>query len=366
MDCAIMSDLVKSLLVVCALVMATASSPAHAQFREDKTIQDSIEVLNEIMSIPAQGIPRKMLDDAQAVAIIPRVIKGSFVVGARRGNGVVMVRDDNGQWSAPTFISLTGGNIGWQAGIQSTDVVLVFKTRKSVEGLLSGKMTLGADAAVAAGPVGRQAAAATDVNLGTQIYSYSRSRGLFVGVALDGSVIRLDPMSNAAYYRPTSTGAPAAIPPRAEQLAQQVIQYVEGPTATPVAGDTRPPAQQAGWKPPSLQQPHSMAEVDHLRDELAKLAPELYELLDANWQQYLGLPAQVFQGNGHPSADQLSQSLSRFESVRQDPRYATLANHPKFQSTYGLLKHYYQDLSQTSEQLNLPAPPRGPGGIQLP
>ena len=360
-----MSDLWKSLLVVCFLVTATVSSPANAQFREDKTIQDSIEVLNEIMSIRAQGIPRKMLADAQAVAIIPRVIKGSFVVGARRGNGVVMVRDENGQWSAPTFITLTGGNIGWQAGIQSTDVVLVFKTRKSVEGLLSGKMTLGADAAVAAGPIGRQAAAATDTNLGTQIYSYSRSRGLFVGVALDGSVIKLDPMSNAAYYRPTATGA-AAIPPRAEQLAQQVIQYVEAPAVIPVAGEPSPPAQQAGWKPPTLTQPDAMAEVDHLRYELSKLSPELYELLDENWQQYLGLPAQVFHGNGHPTPDQLSQCVGRFETVQRDPRYATLANHPKFQSTYGLLKHYYQDLSQTSQQLNLPAPPKGIGGIQLP
>ncbi len=209
-------------------------------------MRESFVVLNEIMAIPVNGIPLNMLSDAQAVAIIPNVIKGSFVIGARHGNGVVMIRDENGGWHAPVFISLTGGNIGWQVGVQATDVVLVFKTRKSVEGLLTGRMTLGADAAVAAGPVGRQAAAATDSGLGAQIYSYSRSRGLFAGVSFDGSVIRTDTIANAAYYRAATPGGPVIIPAAAQQLGDLVIRYTQNNVVTnqvPVANQT--PVRQA-------------------------------------------------------------------------------------------------------------------------
>jgi hypothetical protein len=273
-----------------------------------------------------------------------------------------MVRDVNGGWHAPVFISLTGGNIGWQIGVQSTDVVLVFKTRKSVEGLLSGRMTLGADAAVAAGPVGRQAAAATDTNLGAQIYSYSRSRGLFAGVSFDGSVIRLDQIRNATYYRAATPGGPVIVPPNAEQLAMQVIRF----TGNATQGATQVPIQQASTVRGQqiLAQQHSMQEVDHLRDQLARLAPEMYELLDVNWQQFLGLPAQIFQGHGHPDPAILNQCLANYEIVRTDPRYASLANQPEFQSTYGLLKHYIQVLSNNEQRLNLPAPPTSGAGIR--
>ena len=347
---------------ICFGLLVLNCSTAAGQFKEERTIQDSIAVLNEIMAIPATGIPQSMLKDAQAVAIIPGVIKGSFVVGARHGNGVVLVRDQNGGWHAPVFISLTGGNIGWQIGVQSTDVVLVFKTRRSVAGLLSGRMTLGADAAVAAGPVGRQATAATDTNLGAQIYSYSRSRGLFAGVSFDGSVIRVDQMSNATYYQAATPGGPVAVPPNAQQLAMMVIQYtgnsVPEPTPIMAVQASATSGQQI------LAQQYSLQEADHLRDQLARLAPEFYKLLDVNWQQYLGLPAQVFQGNGHPDLEMLNQCLSHFETVRNDPRYAALANQPEFQSTYGLLKHYIQVLFSTEQPLNLPPPPSSGFGGQ--
>lgn len=346
----------------CFVFLISICTVTNGQMREDKTVQDSITVLNEIMAVPANGIPQSMLNDAQAVAIIPGVLKGSFVVGARHGNGVVMVRDANSGWHAPVFISLTGGNIGWQIGVQSTDVVLVFKTRKSVEGLLSGKMTLGADAAVAAGPVGRQAAAATDTNLGAQIYSYSRSRGLFAGVSFDGSVIRLDKIRNATYYQAATPGGPVIVPPNAEKLATQVIQ-ITGGTGQRVA---QAPVQQASAVRGQqiLAQQHSMQEVDHLRDQLARLAPEMYELLDANWQQFLGLPAQIFQGQGHPDPAALNKCLANYEIVRTDPRYASLAKQPEFQSTYGLLQHYIQVLSNSEQLLNLPEPPTNVSGIR--
>ena len=136
---------------ICIGILMSQCALVSGQYKEEQTVNESIGVLNEIMSIPAKGIPRSMLHDAQAVAIFPGVVKASFVVGARRGNGVIMIRDDKGGWHAPVFASLTGGNIGWQAGVQSTDVVLVCKTRKSVSGLLSGRITLGADAGIAAG-----------------------------------------------------------------------------------------------------------------------------------------------------------------------------------------------------------------------
>ena len=347
---------------ICFGFLLLSCSTAAGQYKEDKTIQDSISVLNEIMAIPVNGIPQSMLRDAQAVAIIPGVLKGSFVVGARHGNGVALVRDEFGGWHAPVFISLTGGNIGWQIGVQSTDVILVFKTRKSVDGLLSGRMTLGADAAVAAGPVGRQATAATDSNLGAQIYSYSRSRGLFAGVSFDGSVIRVNPMSNASYYRAATPGGPVVVPPNAQQLAMQVIRFA----GNSAPATTRVPAVQAAatTNQQILAQQHSLQEVDHLRDQLARIAPEMYELLDVNWQQFLGLPAQVFQVNGHPAPDALLRSLANFETVRSDPRYSTLANQPQFQSTYGLLKHYIEVLSDSQQPLNLPAPPTTGAGIR--
>ena len=134
------------------------------------------------MAIPGRQIPETLLAEAQGIAIVPNVIKVGFVAGIRWGHGVVMVRDAEGEWSLPQFVTLTGGSVGWQAGVQGTDVVLVFLTKKSVEGLWRGKFTIGADASVAAGPVGHDAAAATDARLRAEILSYSRSRGLFIGL----------------------------------------------------------------------------------------------------------------------------------------------------------------------------------------
>ena len=137
----------------------------------------------------------------EMIAIIPHVIKAGFVVAGSGGHGLVMARNADGKWSDPVFLNFGGGSVGFQAGVESTDVVLVFRERKSLDRLLEGKgkLTLGVDAGVAAGPVGRQAAAGTDAKLQTGILSYSRSRGLFVGVALDESVLNPDAHSNATF-----------------------------------------------------------------------------------------------------------------------------------------------------------------------
>jgi lipid-binding SYLF domain-containing protein len=355
-------------IVSCFAFLVTAFSllvvPCSAQSREDRTVQEANTVLNEIIAIPNDGIPREMLNNAHAVAIIPRVIKGSFVVGARHGNGVLLVRDTTGAWHAPVFVELTGGNIGWQVGVQSTDIVLVFKTPQSVSGLLNGKFTIGADAAVAAGPVGRQAGAATDSRLNAEIFSYSRSRGLFAGVALDGSVIKVESDRNAAYYQPVVAGGPVTVPQAAQQLATTLLQYsgtYTGPKPLAADAGTQPAAQAAsGATTPARPAGFTQDQVSAARDNLARSSRELNTQLPAEWQTYLAFPSEVYQGNGNASPEQLKAALERFSAVRQDPRYTSLANNPKFQATYSQLQQYSQLISQTSGTINLPPPPGSP------
>ncbi len=159
------------------------------------------QVLDELRNGRDQYVPEKLLERAYAIAIIPDMTKIAFFAGGRRGHGVLVVRDKNGRFTSPVFITMTGGSFGWQWGVQSTDIMLVFTTRRGVEGITGGKMTLGADASVAAGPVGRSASASTDTSFKAEVYSYSRSRGVFAGLALDGTALTIDDDANAAFYR---------------------------------------------------------------------------------------------------------------------------------------------------------------------
>ncbi|HEY8503487.1 MAG TPA: lipid-binding SYLF domain-containing protein [Gemmataceae bacterium] len=188
-----------------AVLALAAAAPAGAgplRPHEAATVADALAVVEENARAREGGIPAEMLAEAEGVAIIPGVIKGGFVFGGSRGQGVVMLRAADGTWSNPVFVTLTGGSVGLQAGISSTDLVLLFRARRSVERFLHdrGKLTLGGDAAVAAGPLGRQASAATDAQLRAEIYSYSRSRGLFGGVSLGGNVIRINRDANELFY----------------------------------------------------------------------------------------------------------------------------------------------------------------------
>ena len=176
------------------------ASAAMCGEHEAERANNAVRVLKEIMMAPDKRVPSDLLTNAYAVAVIPDVIKAGFVIGGRHGLGVIAVKASDGTWSNPSFISMTGGSIGFQAGVQSTDVVLVFRTQRGIDSIVHGKFTLGADASVAAGPVGRDAHAATDAQLKAEIYSYSRSRGLFAGVALDGSVLAIDNDANQAVY----------------------------------------------------------------------------------------------------------------------------------------------------------------------
>jgi len=181
-------------------LLCLACNAVKAGTKEVEKVEEATEVLTELMAIPEKGIAPSLLHNAYGVAVIPAVVKASFVVGGRYGWGVLVVREKDGGWTNPSFVSLTGGSVGYQIGAQSTDVILVFKSRKSINGIITGKFTLGVDAAIAAGAVGRQAEAATDLQLKAEIYSYSRSRGLFAGVALEGAALQIDHKSNVAFY----------------------------------------------------------------------------------------------------------------------------------------------------------------------
>jgi len=191
----------KSRLVAIAFALLTMTTlTAQAGEEENKRAENSIRVLKEIMMAPDSSIPKDLLQKAHAIAVIPDVVKAGLVVGGRHGDGLISVKTRDGTWSNPSFIGLTGGSIGFQAGVSSTDVILVFRTERGVDSIVHGKFTLGADASAAAGPVGRTAQASTDAQLRAEIYSYSRSRGLFAGAALDGSVIAIDNDANQSVY----------------------------------------------------------------------------------------------------------------------------------------------------------------------
>jgi len=246
----VMSDTLKQSLrkfVVLTLTLLLAVT-AVAATREERRVADAADVLDQLLRIPEKAIPPALLSRAYAVAVIPNVVKVGFGVGARRGHGILVVRQDDKSWSNPAFITMTGGSIGWQLGAQSTDVILVFRTRKGVEDIANGKLTLGADASVAAGPVGRHTGVATDITFQAEVVSYSRSRGLFAGVAFEGAGITMDRQANAAFYASPDMSPEkifASSPNIAPDIANDFVQILTAQTARlPTA-----PGMQAGSGP---------------------------------------------------------------------------------------------------------------------
>ena len=300
------------------------------------------------MATPAAGIPRQLLSKAQAMVIVPQMKGGAFIVGIRKGRGVLVVREASGAWRAPQFVEMTGGSVGWQAGVQSSDVILVFRSRKSLDNLMEGKLTIGADASVAAGPVGRQVAAATDLDLSAEIYSYSRSRGAFVGVAIDGTVLRSDPQASARYYR-----QPNAMPAEAGRLIGQLAAY-SGATMATETSLTSPAT------------PGSTVLGNHRN--LIEAAEQLFLQLDAAWREHLALPQELYQATPNEAElfAGLEACLQRYEAVAANPRYSALTTRPEFQQVLALLR----DASQPPpvDAVTLPPPPSGaqPSGPQFP
>jgi lipid-binding SYLF domain-containing protein len=232
---------------------------AHAGPRQDARLQTAAKVLDELRQSPDQNVPAWLLDRAYAVAVVPQVIKVGLTIGGRYGKGAMIVRREDGSWSNPVFINLAGGSFGFQVGVQSTDIVLVFMSKASTEGIVGGKVTLGADASVAAGPVGRQTSAATDIGLNAQVYSYSRASGLFAGVALDGSALTIDHDSNADFYSRPGILASEIIAmnaPQAPDPGQQFLAAITRSTPVVQAG-TAAPAAEAGAVPANQPAPGS-------------------------------------------------------------------------------------------------------------
>jgi lipid-binding SYLF domain-containing protein len=173
---------------------------------EAKRISEAVAVFSEIMGAGDSAIPSAILDKAEGIAVFPSTIKAGLVVGGQRGRGILSARGQSGTWSAPAFLTLTGGSFGLQIGAQAADLVLVIMNRRGLENLVRNQFKVGADAGVAAGPVGRDAQASTDIQMRAQILSYSRARGVFAGVTINGSTIRQDRDANARFYgRPYET-----------------------------------------------------------------------------------------------------------------------------------------------------------------
>jgi lipid-binding SYLF domain-containing protein len=235
--------------LLATLALVAGSVDAQASATTDKRLDDSRRVFESFSNLTEQAIPSWLLERAYGVVVVPRVIKGALIIGGRGGKGVMAVRNPDGTWSSPVFVTLAGANIGFQWGVQSTDLVLVLMSRKSVEGIAGGKVTLGADASVAAGPIGRSAAAATDATLKAQVLAYARNEGIFAGVSIDGSVIAIDDKSNASAYGVSGIlasqileGKAASPPPAARTFTESLTRATSGATATPVAAPTPAPS----------------------------------------------------------------------------------------------------------------------------
>ena len=193
-----------ALLAALALLLAVPAT-ALAGAKEEAKAADAARVLGEIMRIPETAVPEKMFTDAHAIAVIPDVVKAGLIFGGRGGKGLISVRSPDGTWSNPSFIKLGGGSVGFQAGVCSSSVILVARSPRGVDSIENGNYTRGGDASDAAGPVGRSAQASTDEQLKAEIYSYSRARGLFAGVSLDGTWLRIDHKANQAVYGRNTT-----------------------------------------------------------------------------------------------------------------------------------------------------------------
>lgn len=226
------------------------SQAASAAMNEQQRIARATEVLQQMTLMPEQRIPPVLLRRAQAIVVVPNLLKGGFFVGGRHGRGIMVVKSPQGNWSNPAFVKLSGGSLGWQFGAQSTDLVLVFKNRGIAANIAEGKFTLGAQASVAAGPVGRNTEAATDLGFNAEVYTYSRSRGLFIGAAVEGASLRMDEAANRNFYGNVGItsvevlgDASLAPPPAAREflVTLREIEPAQAAQAQP-AGSSPPPA----------------------------------------------------------------------------------------------------------------------------
>ncbi len=292
---------------------------------------------------------------------MPGMLRGAFVVGLQHGRGVLVYRDATGNWQTPRMIEISGGSFGYQIGVQATDLILVFRTPQSVNNVLRGTVKVGVDASAAAGPVGRQASAGTDLNLSAEILSYSRARGAFVGVSIDGSAISLDPQAEAIYYQ-----QPGVFPASAMQLLQTITAYtapvpVAAPAiaapgvAAPMSAVPGQATSAGGWVAAGAR---SNGDAEATRQQLETASRQLSANLDDNWKRYLALPPEVYMPNRVPNPQATQQALDRYEDVGRRPEFAALQARPEFQQALNSLRRLSDVRTASNTSLQLPPPPK--------
>jgi lipid-binding SYLF domain-containing protein len=188
---------------IAMLINIALFTPVFAQDKTEDKIKASIAVLNDFSEMQ-ENIPAQLLSLSQGIIIVPKMINAGLMIGGKHGKGVAMVKGKNGVWSDPVFVTITGGSVGAQIGVQATDLILVFKSSKTLTEIGKGSFTLGGDLSVAAGPVGRSSSAQTDYKLEAEVYSYSRSKGLFAGITLNGAALSVDAKANNDFYKNSS------------------------------------------------------------------------------------------------------------------------------------------------------------------
>lgn len=223
------------MLMVVLLSLGCVSWAASARQDATDRLDDAATVLHEIMNTPDKGIPEEVLESAKCIAVVPNLMKGGFILGAEHGKGVATCRTASG-WSAPAFITVSGGSAGLQIGMEGVDLVMVFNNAKGMERLLASKFQIGGDTSAAAGPVGRHASAGTSWKLDTEVLTYSRAKGAFAGLTLDGANVRQDDDSTRAIYgKKLSTRAVLLGRVAAPVAAQSFLDAVKGAKAQAVA-----------------------------------------------------------------------------------------------------------------------------------
>jgi SH3 domain-containing YSC84-like protein 1 len=225
----------KLMLLVVVLSLGCLSWAGTGRQDATERLGNAAKVLHEIMQAPDNGIPEEVLENAKCVAVVPHLMKGGFIVGAEHGKGVATCRTANG-WSAPAFITVSGGSFGFQIGIEGVDLVMIIQHERGMQRLLSSDFKIGADASASAGPVGRHASAGTSWKLDTEILTYSRSKGAFAGIALDGASVRQDDDSTRAMYgRKITTRAALTGKVAAPHAAEAFLDAVRNAKAQAIA-----------------------------------------------------------------------------------------------------------------------------------
>ncbi len=332
---------------------------------EAGVVNEAASVLYELAAGTATQIPENLLASAEGVAIVPHFIQGAFVIGIAGGRGVFLTRDANRQWQAPEFITIGGGSIGWQAGVQSIDLVLVFRSPRSVTSIRQGRLTLGVNATAAAGPIGRFASAGTDSTAQAEIFTYSRSRGLFAGISLSGASLQIDVPATQRFYQ-TLGGGPGVVPPSAISLVDALNRFsgtvppvspssfidsgnpLQSTTPAPVAAASSPSGR-GDFVPPMIAvSPETLAALE-------RSVSTLLAKVDAQWQAFLALPA-TWRGATQLPSGEVHATLVRYERVATNPDFAALRSVAEFEQALSLLRQLASETAKTY-QLRLPPPP---------